>query len=115
MQTQQKEFIPRISAGISNSMATTGSTPLKRFGKTNVRISALGLGGHHLGAAKDEQTAVEIVHRAVDGGITFLRLLLGMQPRKIRLARQGSERSAGQAGFYGTSSLTASLSQVWKL
>ena len=44
---------------------------MKRFGKTDVQISALGLGGHHLGAAKDEQTAVEIVHRAVDGGVTF--------------------------------------------
>jgi aryl-alcohol dehydrogenase-like predicted oxidoreductase len=52
-------------------MQTTGSIPLKKFGKTDVQISALGLGGHHLGAAKDEQTAVEIVHRAVDGGVTF--------------------------------------------
>jgi aryl-alcohol dehydrogenase-like predicted oxidoreductase len=45
--------------------------PLKRFGKTDVQVSALGLGGHHLGAAQDEQTAVAIVHRAVDGGVTF--------------------------------------------
>lgn len=45
--------------------------PMRNFGKTGVQISALGLGGHHLGAAKDEKTAVEIVHRAVDGGITF--------------------------------------------
>jgi uncharacterized protein len=45
--------------------------PLRNFGKTDVKISALGLGGHHLGAAKDEATAVEIVQRAVDGGITF--------------------------------------------
>ena len=29
--------------------------PLRNFGKTDVKISALGLGGHHLGAAKDEQ------------------------------------------------------------
>ena len=29
------------------------------------------LGGHHLGAAKDEATAVELVHRAIDGGVTF--------------------------------------------
>ncbi len=35
--------------------------PLRSFGKTDVKISALGLGGHHLGAAKDEATAVEIV------------------------------------------------------
>ncbi len=45
--------------------------PLRDFGKTGIRISALGLGGHHLGAAKDEATAVEIVQRAIDGGITF--------------------------------------------
>jgi aryl-alcohol dehydrogenase-like predicted oxidoreductase len=45
--------------------------PLRNFGKTGVQISALGLGGHHLGAAKDEKTAIDIVHRAIDGGITF--------------------------------------------
>lgn len=47
------------------------SIPLRNLGKTGVQISALGLGGHHLGAAKDEKTAIEIVHRAVEGGITF--------------------------------------------
>lgn len=52
-------------------MATHESMPLKRFGKTDIQISALGLGGHHLGAAKDEQTAVAIVHAAMDGGATF--------------------------------------------
>jgi aryl-alcohol dehydrogenase-like predicted oxidoreductase len=54
-----------------SAMDTTASIPLKRFGKTDVQLSALGLGGHHLGAAVDEQTAVEIVHRALDGGVTF--------------------------------------------
>ncbi len=52
-------------------MAQNSGIPLRSFGKTDVKISALGLGGHHLGGAKDESTAVEIVHRAVDGGITF--------------------------------------------
>jgi aryl-alcohol dehydrogenase-like predicted oxidoreductase len=45
--------------------------PLRPFGKTSARVSAFGLGGHHLGAATDEQTAIEIVHRAIDGGVTF--------------------------------------------
>jgi aryl-alcohol dehydrogenase-like predicted oxidoreductase len=49
----------------------SSTIPLRNFGKADVKISALGLGGHHLGAAKDEATAVEIVHRALDGGITF--------------------------------------------
>ena len=52
-------------------MQTHPSIPLRPFGKTGVQISALGLGGHHLGSAADEKTAVEIVHRALDGGITF--------------------------------------------
>jgi predicted aldo/keto reductase-like oxidoreductase len=47
------------------------SIPLRRFGTSDAQVSALGLGGHHLGAAKDEQTAVEIVHQAIDGGVTF--------------------------------------------
>jgi aryl-alcohol dehydrogenase-like predicted oxidoreductase len=45
--------------------------PLRQFGNRDVRISALGFGGHHLGDAPDEQTAIRIVQEAVDGGITF--------------------------------------------
>src|ERR1700742_3522714 len=45
--------------------------PLRELGATGVKISALGLGGHHLGDAKDEATAMQIVHEAIDGGITF--------------------------------------------
>ena len=45
--------------------------PLRSFGRTSQKISALGLGGHHLGDAKDEETAIQIVHEALDGGITF--------------------------------------------
>jgi uncharacterized protein len=47
------------------------SIPVRNFGKDGDQVSALGLGGHHLGDAEDEQTAVQIVHEAVDGGITF--------------------------------------------
>lgn len=36
-----------------------------------MEISALGLGGHHLGAASDYKTAEQIVHRAIDGGVAF--------------------------------------------
>ncbi len=52
-------------------MYLTFLIPLRQFGKHDVKISALGFGGHHLGDAEDEKTAIELVHRAVDGGITF--------------------------------------------
>jgi uncharacterized protein len=48
-----------------------GTIPLRKFGRSDAKISALGFGGHHLGDAPDEKTAVEIIHQAVDGGMTF--------------------------------------------
>jgi aryl-alcohol dehydrogenase-like predicted oxidoreductase len=60
---------------VSNRQATSpsgGPIPSRLFGShSDVRISALGMGGHHLGDAKDEQTAVSLVKEAVEGGITF--------------------------------------------
>jgi uncharacterized protein len=52
-------------------MIQTGQIPQREFGKTGVHISALGLGGHHLGDAEDRKTAEQIVARAIDGGVTF--------------------------------------------
>jgi aryl-alcohol dehydrogenase-like predicted oxidoreductase len=51
--------------------ATSNAIPLRQFGRHKVKISALGFGGHHLGDAPDESTAVRLVRQAVDGGITF--------------------------------------------
>jgi aryl-alcohol dehydrogenase-like predicted oxidoreductase len=52
-------------------MAESNSIPLRQFGRHDVKISALGYGGHHLGDAEDQTTAVRLVQEAVDGGITF--------------------------------------------
>src|ERR1700686_2753305 len=45
--------------------------PMRRFGRHDTTISALGFGGHHLGDAEDETAAVRLVHDAIDGGVTF--------------------------------------------
>jgi aryl-alcohol dehydrogenase-like predicted oxidoreductase len=44
----------------------------RRLGKTGETVSAIGLGGYHLGRPKDSNEAVKIVRSAVDRGITFL-------------------------------------------
>ena len=44
---------------------------LRQFGRADAKVSILGFGGHHLGDAPDEKTAVRIVQEAVDNGITF--------------------------------------------
>ncbi len=44
----------------------------RKLGRTGERVSAIGLGGFHLGFAKDVAQAVRIVRSAVDRGINFL-------------------------------------------
>jgi aryl-alcohol dehydrogenase-like predicted oxidoreductase len=46
--------------------------PARRLGLTRVEVSLLGIGGYHLGQAKDDQTATRIVRTAIDHGVTFL-------------------------------------------
>jgi len=52
-------------------MTSSGTIPVRPLGRSGDKISILGFGGHHLGDATDEKTAVEMIHQAVDGGITF--------------------------------------------
>jgi predicted aldo/keto reductase-like oxidoreductase len=49
----------------------THAIPHKPLGKTGVTVSALGVGGHHLGDASTYEEAERIVAEAVAGGITF--------------------------------------------
>ncbi len=44
---------------------------MRPLGRTGVKVSALGVGGHHLGEFKTVEEAIRLVHEAVDAGITF--------------------------------------------
>src|SRR3954451_10092025 len=48
-----------------------GAVPQRPLGRTGAKVSALGLGGHHLGDLKTVGEALSLVHEAVDAGITF--------------------------------------------
>jgi uncharacterized protein len=50
---------------------TEGTIPRKPLGKTGVQVSAIGLGGYHLGSADTDQIANDIVAKALDHGINF--------------------------------------------
>ena len=45
--------------------------PQRTLGRTGIKVSALALGGHHLGQTKSEQESLQIIHEALDGGITM--------------------------------------------
>jgi len=49
------------------------AVPLRPFGRhTDVSVSALGLGGYHLGEMTSAREAIRLVHAAIDAGVTFL-------------------------------------------
>ena len=46
--------------------------PRRPFGRTGVEVSAIALGGYHLGLVKTKREAIRIVQEAFDQGITFI-------------------------------------------
>jgi aryl-alcohol dehydrogenase-like predicted oxidoreductase len=56
----------------STATATDGDIPRRPFGRSNELVSALALGGYHLGLVGSQREAIRIVHAAIDAGITFL-------------------------------------------
>jgi len=83
------------------------------------------MGGHHLGAAKDEQTAVSLVHEAVDGGVTFFDncweyhngksenwLGKGLKGRRDRVFLMTKVCTHGRDGSLATRMLEESLNRL---
>lgn len=54
------------------NLAAAGEIPRRKFGKSDVVVSAIGLGGYFFAMAKTKTESLRIVHEAVDNGITFL-------------------------------------------
>jgi predicted aldo/keto reductase-like oxidoreductase len=50
---------------------TPGEIPRRPFGRTGETVSALGMGGYHLGLIGTEREATSLVHAAIDAGIGF--------------------------------------------
>jgi predicted aldo/keto reductase-like oxidoreductase len=49
-----------------------GEIPRRQFGRHSDTISALGLGGYHVGVVRTETEATKLIHEAIDAGVTFL-------------------------------------------
>ena len=63
-----------ILAGAAPTWAAEGESgmPYRRLGRTGEKVSAIGLGGFHIGKPKDEQEGIRLVRSAIDRGITFM-------------------------------------------
>jgi aryl-alcohol dehydrogenase-like predicted oxidoreductase len=77
MKPSRREFIESATLAVAGSRAlmgqgnSTGSIPRRPLGRTGLQVSAIGVGGYHLGSAKDQNEARQIVDAAIDAGINF--------------------------------------------
>jgi len=60
------------AAGGQPAAGEGGAVPHRPLGRAGVRVSALGLGGAHIGHQPDAELSVRIIRRAIDHGITFM-------------------------------------------
>jgi predicted aldo/keto reductase-like oxidoreductase len=73
----QSSLAAGAAAGLAGAVDAAGDDagrtglPTRPLGKTGVRVSVLALGGWHIGAVKDPNEAVRIMHAAIDEGLTF--------------------------------------------
>jgi aryl-alcohol dehydrogenase-like predicted oxidoreductase len=68
------EARPRHATGSGSraeSATSSAPVPMRELGKTGEKVSAIGVGGFHLGSTKDQNEANELVSRALDAGVTF--------------------------------------------
>src|SRR3954449_11241088 len=76
MEQQRREFLGTLlgaaAAQVLAAQTRSGDMIYRTLGKTGERVSAIGLGGSHIGQAKDEQEAIKIIRTGIDRGITFL-------------------------------------------
>ncbi len=84
--------------GNMSSQTVEGTVPRKTLGRTGVQVSAMGLGGYHLGSANTDQVANEIVAKALDHGINFFDNAWeyhdGLSEERLGKALQGKREQA---------------------
>ncbi|MEO8594617.1 MAG: aldo/keto reductase [Candidatus Solibacter sp.] len=76
MDQARREFLGGMlaaaAAGVLEGQTKSGDMIYRTLGKTGERVSAIGLGGAHIGRPREEADGVKIIRTAIDRGITFL-------------------------------------------
>ncbi len=76
----RREFFGTLSASLAAGLPQTaaaadtrsGDMIYRTLGRTGEKVSAIGLGGYHIGVPKEEREGIRIIRSAVDRGINFL-------------------------------------------
>jgi aryl-alcohol dehydrogenase-like predicted oxidoreductase len=71
----RREAIGVLASGLGASAAgaaTNDGMIYRTLGRTGEKVSAIGLGGHHIGRPKDPAEGIRIIRAAIDRGMTFM-------------------------------------------
>src|SRR6201997_969313 len=70
----RRTFVEALMLGVT-ALAAQGQPgaeiPRRPLGRTGLEVSALGIGGYHLGSVDNEAEASQIVNEALDAGVNF--------------------------------------------
>ena len=70
---QRREFLTGFAAlSAGGGLRAADGMIYRKLGATGEKVSAIGLGGHHIGRPKDERTGIKIIRSALDRGMNFL-------------------------------------------
>jgi aryl-alcohol dehydrogenase-like predicted oxidoreductase len=76
MEQHRREFMATLmgaaAAQVLAGQTRQGDMIYRTLGKTGERVSAIGLGGSHIGRPSTEQEAIRIIRSAVDRGMNFM-------------------------------------------
>lgn len=70
-QSGQGSLLSASGQQAANPAGKAGNMIYRKLGSTGEQISAIGVGGHHLGDVATLDEAVQLVHEAIDAGVTF--------------------------------------------
>ena len=59
-------------SAVSQGQTQSGEMSYRILGRTGERVSAIGLGGHHIGRIREEQESIKLIRSAIDRGINFM-------------------------------------------
>ena len=70
---QRREFLTGVAAlSTGGRLRAADGMIYRKLGTTGEKVSAIGLGGHHIGRPKDESAGIKIIRSALDRGMNFL-------------------------------------------
>ena len=108
-----------------NNNDQSSSIPRRPLGKTGLQVSALSVGGYHLGSAESDDVSTEIIHAAIDAGINFfdcawdyhdgkseVRLGAGLKGKRDQVVLMTKVCTHGRDGSLATQMLDQSLRRL---